>query len=195
MINTTGMIVNGLKEYKSPYDKLSRMVRDGVYIPITKGIYETDASTPGYLLAGAIYGPSYLSFEYALQHYGMIPEGVIAFTSATFGKKKKKKYENKFGVYTYRDVPDDVYHLGIEYMQEGQYSYFIASREKAICDELYKQRPVSNYSELKAMLFGDLRIDEYELEKIDPGSLEIIAGSYPSTNVKRFYRYIRRNSK
>ena len=61
--------------------------------------------------------------------------------------------------------------------------------------EYYAVAYLYEHREDADMLFGDLRIDEYELGKIDPGSLEIIAGSYPSTNVKRFYRYIRRNSK
>ncbi len=63
MIKTTGMILEELGNYRSPADKLSRLVRNGEYIPIVRGLYETEASTPGYLLAGSIYGPSYLSFE------------------------------------------------------------------------------------------------------------------------------------
>lgn len=90
MIKTTNMILEELYQYASPADKLSRMVRDGKYIPIVKGLYETQRSTPGYLLAGSIYGPSYLSFEFALAYHGLIPEAVYTFTSATFDKKKEK---------------------------------------------------------------------------------------------------------
>ena len=66
MIKTTAMILSELLQYASPADKLTRMVQQGEYIKIAKGLYETDRSTPGYLLAGSIYGPSYLSFEFAL---------------------------------------------------------------------------------------------------------------------------------
>ena len=93
-----------LSEYDSPKSKLSRMAKSGEYFPITKGIYETDRYTPAYLLAGSIYGPSCISFEYALSFYGMIPEAVYTVTSATFEKKKKKKFETAFGTFTYRDV-------------------------------------------------------------------------------------------
>lgn len=55
-------------------------------------MYETDSNTPGYLLAGSIYGPSYLSFDFALAYYDLIPERVVNYTSATFGKKKKKNF-------------------------------------------------------------------------------------------------------
>ena len=34
----------------------------------------------------------------------MIPEAVYTVTSATFEKKKKKKFETAFGTFTYRDV-------------------------------------------------------------------------------------------
>ena len=84
MLKTTGMILEELKQYASPADKLGRLVKQGKYIPIVKGLYETKSNVPGYLLAGSIYGPSYLSFEFALAYYGLIPEAVYAFTSATF---------------------------------------------------------------------------------------------------------------
>ena len=192
MIKTTAMILNELSQYASPKNRLSRMVHKGEYIQITKGLYETDRSTPGHLLAGSIYGPSYLSFEFALGYYGMIPEAVYSFTSATFEKKRKKSFETPFGTFTYRDVPSVVYSLGVDIIQEGQYSFMIASREKAICDQLYKTNPMSNYSELREFLFADLRIDASELEKINLQDLGILAERYPSTNVKRLYSLMRR---
>ena len=60
-------------------------------IKIRNGLYETEANTPSYLLAGSIYGPSYISFEYALSYYGLIPERVTTITCATFNKRKEKK--------------------------------------------------------------------------------------------------------
>lgn len=192
MIKTTAMILNELSQYASPKNRLSRMVHKGEYIQITKGLYETDRSTPGHLLAGSIYGPSYLSFEFALGYYGMIPEAVYSFTSATFEKKRKKSFETPFGTFTYRDVPSVVYSLGVDIIQEGQYSFLIASREKAICDQLYKTNPMSNYSELREFLFADLRIDASELDKINLQDLGILAERYPSTNVKRLYSLMRR---
>ncbi len=90
MIKTTSMLLEELEEYASPKSKLSRMVKRGECFPITKGLYETDPNTPPHLLAGSIYGPSYISFEFALSYYGLIPEAVYTVTCATFEKKKKK---------------------------------------------------------------------------------------------------------
>ena len=59
MIKTTAMILEEINEYASPKTKLSRMVKQGKYIPVVRGLYETDGSVPGYLLAASIYGPSY----------------------------------------------------------------------------------------------------------------------------------------
>ena len=109
MIKTTAMLLEELREYGSPKSKLARMAERGECFPITRGLYETDRNAPAYLLAGSIYGPSYISFEYALSRYGLIPEAVYAVTCATFEKKKKKKYETPFGTFTYRDVPSEAF--------------------------------------------------------------------------------------
>ena len=109
MIITNHMVKTNLFNYSNKNNKVSRDIRDGKLFKIIKGLYETDPNTSGYLLAGSIYGPSYISFEYALSYYGLIPERVSTITCATFKKKKKKKYDTDFGIFTYRDVPDIVY--------------------------------------------------------------------------------------
>ena len=55
MIKTTAILLEELNSYASPASKLSRMVKNGDYIRVVKGLYETDPTTPGYLLAGSIY--------------------------------------------------------------------------------------------------------------------------------------------
>lgn len=192
MIKTTAMILNELKEYANPADKLARLVQNGEYIKIVKGLYETDSSVPGYLLAESIYGPSYLSFEFALPYHGLIPEAVYVFTSATFEKKKKKKYVTPKGTFTYRDVPSKVYAYGVDIVQEGDYTYKIATAEKALCDQLYKMKRVANYEELQALLFDDLRMERDELRKMDKDSIAILAEKYGSTNVKKLSGYMKK---
>ncbi len=192
MIKTTGMIIDELKNYVNPADKLARLVQSGAYIKITKGLYETDSSVPGYLLAEAIYGPSYLSFEFALAYHGLIPEAVYTFTSATFEKKKKKKYDTPIGTFTYRDIPSKVYFYGVDIVREGNYSYKIATAEKALCDQMYKMKVVANYTELRELLFEDMRIEEDELRKLSVENITFLAEKYGSTNVKRLGGLLRR---
>jgi len=192
---TTDMLLEKLSTYANPKTKLSRMVKQGECFRIAKGLYETDRNAPGHLLAGSIYGPSYISFEYALGFYGLIPEAVYTITCATFEKKKKKKYETIFGTFTYRDVPSAVFPLELRLVQEGNYFYRIASPEKALCDELYTMSPVSNTRELAVMLSEDLRVEESELLKLDAEKIAILSERYHTTNVKKLVTLLRRIQK
>lgn len=193
MIITNDIAKSNLINYSNKNNKISRDIRDGKLFKIITGLYETNSNTPGYLLAGSIYGPSYISFEYALSFYGLIPERVTTVTCATFDKKKKKQYNTDFGVFTYRDVPVLVYPEEIILKEENNYSYQIATPEKALCDKLYTLTPLNNYSNLENMLFNDLRIDEEKFNKLDIEKIEKLSKLYHSTNVDLLARYIRRN--
>ena len=192
MIKTTSMLLEELSSYANPKAKLSRMVNGGEYARISKGLYETDKNVSAYLLAGSIYGPSYISFEYALGHYGLIPEAVYTVTSATFDKKKKKKYETYFGTFTYCDIPTTAFPLGINLIQDGDYFYRIAEPEKALCDKLYIMPPVPNIRELEILLTDDLRIDKDEILKLNVEKLHFLSERYKSGNVRRLGKLIRR---
>mgnify|MGYP001314848454 CR=1 FL=1 len=76
MIKTTAMLREELNSYVNPTAKIRRMADEGKLIPVVRGIYETDKNTPGHYLAPIIYGPSYLSFEFALAYHSLIPEKV-----------------------------------------------------------------------------------------------------------------------
>lgn len=193
MIVTNNMMKNELEKYSNKNNKISRDIRNGNLIKIKKGLYETNPNTAGYLLASSIYGPSYLSFEFALYYYGLIPEKVLVYTNATFGKKKKKIYDTYFGTYLYRDVPIEAYSIGIKLVEEGEYSYQIATPEKALCDKLYTLNVVKNMSELENLLFNDLRIDIEEFKNLKLYDIEEISKVYHSTNVKLLYKYMRRD--
>lgn len=192
MIKTTDMLLEELREYASPRSKLSRMAKNREIFPIVKGLYETKKGTPGIYLAGSIYGPSYVSFEYALGHYGLIPEAVYTLTCATFEKKKAKKYETPFGTFTYRDVPSEAFPLALKLVKEDGYYYRIATPEKALCDMLYTLRPTSNAAELHTMLNDDLRIEDSELKKLDAALVSELSEHYHTTNVKRLCTLLRR---
>lgn len=193
MIKTTTMLKEELKDYKAPNNKIMHMVKNNELFPIVRGLYETDRNTAGYLLAASIYNPSYLSFDYALSFYGLIPEAVYTFTSATFKKNRKRKFQTAFGTFIYRDIPADVYPLGIKILYEGDYSFLISEAEKAICDKLYTLSPVGNIKELEYVLFSDLRIDENEFDKLDKEKMIKYAGFYKSTNLNVLIKWLRRN--
>ena len=195
MIITTPMLMDKLRDYSDPAGRIMRMKRDGELYQLTRGIYETDRNTPGYCLAGAIYGPSYLSFDYALSRYGLIPEAVYTYTSATFSKKKAKEYTNAFGRFTYRDVPADAYPFGITVKEESGYICQIATPEKALCDKLYIMPPVTSQRDIEKMLFDDLRIDNTEFQKLNTDDILQIGDKYHCSNLKYLMKYLRRDAK
>lgn len=182
MIKTTSMLLQENTDYANPAAKISRMVQEGHLVQITKGLYETDRKTPGHYLAGAIYGPSYLSFEFALSWHNLIPEAVHLFTSATCGKGRKKLYDTAFGVYTYRDIPMSAFPYGICLYAENGYGFILASPEKAVCDKLFTCSPCSNRKELRQLLFDDLRIDENAFYNTNRDEMLELAGLYRTQN-------------
>ena len=193
VIITNDMAKYKLNNYSNKNNKISREIKKGKLFKIITGLYETDPNTPGYLLASSIYGPSYISFDFALSYYGLIPERVSTITCATFNKKKRKQYNTKFGVFTYKDVPSSVYPEEILLKQENNYSYQIATKEKALCDKLYSLKPLKNLSNLETMLFNDLRIDIEEFKKINIKKIEKLSNLYHSTNVALLLKCLRRN--
>jgi len=191
MIVSASMLYDQYQKYGDPAGKIMRMRKEGKIIPLTRGLYETDPEAPGQCLAGAICGPSYLSFDYALSVYGLIPEAVYVYTSATFEKKKKKEYVNKFGRYLYRDVPSEVYPMGIVIKDEDKYSYLIATPEKSLCDKLYSMPPVTSVKDMKKMLFEDLRIDEDDFSRLNFDDILQIGNGYHSNNLKYLMKYLK----
>lgn len=185
MIKTTAIMLQELNNYKNPRDKLTHMVKKKECIPVIQGLYETNPTTPGYRLANTICSPSYLSFEFALSYHGLIPEAVYNFTSATFEKKKKKEFKTPFGTFTYRDVPSAAYPYGIECVSENGYTFQIASPEKALCDELYIQSPVTSQRELKELLFDGLRIDWELFCKLNMDDILFLNSKYHCTNIQK----------
>ncbi|MDO4183563.1 MAG: hypothetical protein Q4E12_08185 [Coriobacteriia bacterium] len=191
-ILTTRMLVEQLGNYSNPKSKIARMVKAGQLTPVAHGVYETDSNVPGYCLAAIIYGPSYLSFEYALARHGLIPEAVRAYTCATTQKKKSKLYETPFGTYTYKDVPIKAFVHEVAYYQENGYAYYLASPEKALCDQLFHSTPAANQKELQALLFEDLRIDPQDLRNLNAATIEELSQLYRCRNIHKLAAIMRR---
>lgn len=194
MIISNSQYKINIANYSNKNNKISREIKNGNLFKIVNGLYETNPNTPGYLLAGSIYGPSYISFEYALAYYGLIPEKVTTITNATCEKKKKKEYHTDFGTFTYRDIPILAYPEEILLIEENNYTYQIATKEKALCDKLYTLSPLNNYKNLENMLFNDLRIDEEEFKKLDYDEIAKLNKLYHSKNIELLTKYIRRNN-
>ena len=177
------------RQGQNPAGSAGRQARTG-----RKGLVRDRCPHRREIPRGAIYGPSYLSFDYALSVHALIPEAVYGtYTSATFRKGKTKRYENAFGTFLYRDVPVAVYPLGVEIKVEGGYSYQIASPEKALCDKLYSLSPVYSVRALKELLFDDLRIDDAAFFALQKDDILQLAPLYRATNLKLLAKFINRS--
>ena len=179
-----------LSVYTRPREKVTDLLRKGVIVRVKKGLYvfgKHHAREPysREVLANLIYGPSYVSLEYALQHYGLIPEGVEAVTSITTGRSKR--FNTPVGLFTYRSVPERAYHRGIDRVElSREKSFLIAIPEKALADKLCADRGTAlrTQRDIRAYLFENLRIEEEDLGKLDPGRIAAFAKGYRSRKLK-----------
>ena len=182
------------ERYSNPRMKLSRDVKEGRFKRLKRNLYETDPSTPNYALAQAIYGPSYISFDYALSFYGMIPEFAYNVTSATCNKHKDKSFITDICTFYYSDVPAKVFPEEVISMNIQGYKFNIASREKALCDKLYKVPPVTKMNEFEELLLDDIRLDEIILSELNTDIIEHLNGMYRCRNVNMLSKYLKRTA-
>lgn len=192
MVVTTNDLREIYHDYRNIIDKIKRDADNGLLIRLNRGLYETDRYAEPAFLAGAILSPSYLSFEWALSYYDLIPERVTTITSASLNTHKTKTFFNKFGKYTYRDIKEDVFYEGLTEIENAHYHVKIATKEKALCDALSKWRVVHSIKELKILMFVDMRIDYEEFSYCDPKELIRLASLYKKSNLDLLIKLVRK---
>lgn len=191
MIYNTAALKIKYCNYSNINQKISLETSKGNLVRVKRGLYTDDLWIDAPVISNVCYSPSYISYEYALSYYGLIPERVSVYTSAVFGKKNNKRYQLNEACFEYKSIPDEVYPHGITFLKnENGITYKIATKEKALCDELYSKYPVRNISDIKMMLFEDLRIDEKELKNLDFDFIKEIAPLYHSNTLLSFVKLI-----
>ena len=185
VIRDSFQLVQELKpHYSAPKNKLISLEKQGKLFKVVKGLYETERTVSPLLLASAIYGPSYISFETALSFWALIPEKVTAVTSATFGKSKTKRFQSDFGLFLYRDIPPNAFPYEVYIRNEGERSFLIAGKEKSLCDTLYREQSLGSEKRLREHLFENLRIEETDFYSLDFTLLSELCDLYKSTNLR-----------
>ncbi|MDQ7045229.1 MAG: hypothetical protein Q9M32_04865 [Sulfurimonas sp.] len=190
-----------IKSFANVNEKISQMLKKEDIIRLKRGIYFFN---PRYQTmpvdkisaANMLYAPSYISFEYALSYYGLIPERVYEVTSATLGLKKK--YETPIGRFSYKKVSLKVFSIGVDWLYDDKLGgRLIATKEKALCDKLKSERKLGVLSQKKLWdyLLYDLRVEEYELFKLDINLLYEIAIAYNSKILKNLVLIIKKRKK
>lgn len=165
-----------LGRYKSPSMKIASMEKEGQIRRLKRGVYVADGDekipVSKELCSNHIYGPSYLSLQWALSYYGLIPEHVFSLTAVT--TKRSRDFQNDLGFFTYRQVPDDYFPIGIRPVQADGVTFLMASPEKALCDMILADLyiPSRSVTGLYRYLEEDLRFDMDELSHFDKSVLE-----------------------
>src|SRR3989338_4756706 len=73
-----------------------------LFLKIRNGLYALRSDPPQEeVIANRLYAPSYISFEYALARYGIIPESVYTVTSATTRITREFIVNNKSFTYSH----------------------------------------------------------------------------------------------
>lgn len=183
-------LLGALKAYAQPRMKISSLLAKGIIIRVKKGLYilgESQRRQPycRELLANLIYGPSYISLEYALHYHGLTPERVETVTSVTCGRSRT--FETPVGAFSYRMIPLDAFRTGMDRVElDGGRSFLIAIPEKALADRIVADRGagITTQKELHEFLLDNLRIDPAGLRGLDPARLAEIAEYYRSRRVK-----------
>ncbi len=175
---TRQLILDLLKKYKRPYDKISELVKQGKLTLVRRGVYmagdKIDVKKPEpFLLANHLMGPSYISFESALSFWGLIPEKVFEITSAT--TEKTAVYKTPAGRFSYIKIELPYYAFGIQQLALTPTQHvLIATPEKALCDKIITTSGLllRSAKQTKEFLIDDLRIEKEMLRNLNIKKIE-----------------------
>ena len=198
---TTSMMMGLFSNYSDPRKKIHSLVKSGFLQAIKQGVFlvSEDLGLRPYskeVLANLIYGPSYISLETALSHYGFIPEKVTTTTSVCFGRNKY--FTTPVGDFKYSHVKDSIYSHGVQQHEifENIFCQY-ASPEKALLDFIYlrefkgqfrKSQPYFEY------IVNSFRLDLEAVGKIiSLKKINDLAQFYPHQHIQWFASELTRN--
>jgi len=184
------ILLDVLRAYDQPRAKIKAWLKNKTLIRVKKGLYvfgEQWSRKPfsREVLANLIYGPSYISLDYALQYYGLIPERVEMVTSCTPGRART--FVTPVGRFLYRQIPPAAYAMGVDRLtQDHGRAFLIAVPEKALADKLVADRgaDLSTPEDVRSYVLNHLRVSPAGLKKMKKSLLAAIAKAYGSRRVR-----------
>lgn len=121
-------------KYKAKYF-LEKESNGGLFLRLKRGLYSLKTDLPSEEeLANRLYRPSYISFEYALASYNILPEMTYSVTSATTKPTRTFTVNNK--AFSYFTIKKEAY-TGYILLKREEKSFLMATPEKALVDYLY----------------------------------------------------------
>lgn len=183
-----GALVSCFPNLSSPEKKILALEKSGELIRLKRGLYVVNEQVSGKpidsrLCANHIYGPSYVSMQWALRWYGLIPERVFTMTSVT--TKRTRMFDTGIGSFSYFQVPPNYFPIGVQMNEANGCNSLIASPEKALCDTILSDNYVPEQSliRLAKYLEEDLRFDTDALKDFDASIIEACANAGRKTAI------------
>lgn len=156
---------SGIKSPSTLHRLANGLVSSGILGKLERGKYFLDDQRiSDFVKANIFYSPSYVSFESALNHHGILSQFPHETTSATPKKSKSKIVGDK--LYSYTKIKKSLFW---GYLKQG--NYLIAEPEKALLDQLY----------LHAKGLKGESIDEYDYERLNMSVFWKYAKLFPQT--------------
>jgi hypothetical protein len=191
-------LMDAVRGYEQPRDKISGLLRKGYIVRVKKGLYVFGNSFQRSpysreVMANLIYGPSYISLEYAMQYHGLIPERVEVVTSVTTGRSRK--FTTPVGGFSYRMIPLSAFRCGMDRIEldDGR-AFLMATPEKALSDKLVSLRGAGMTTQkgIYQLLIEDMRISTDSIISLNPERIMAMADSYRSRRLTLLARLIER---
>ncbi len=129
-----------LRGYQRPDAKIRSLIDKGFLIRLQRSTFTFGpAANRGLIarevLANIMYRPSYISLDYALSYYQLIPEAVRAVTNIS--TKRNRTFNTPLGVFSYQYQKPEFFKIGFTQIKIGEHRRaLIATPEKSLLDKI-----------------------------------------------------------
>ena len=149
-------LILGVEDQRNLFLIIRKLISSGWLIKIERNKYKINSRpVHDFEIANFLYQPSYISFESALNYWGILSQFPFEITSATLKISRTKINEKK--VFSFTRV-DKKYYSGFVKVD----GFLIASPEKALFDQAY----------LWTKGLKQLNWDEYDLSRVKKAELK-----------------------
>jgi len=195
---STSAVASLFSNLKAENQKVRNLEMSGEIIRLKKGLYVVNPEVSRVplsteLIANHLYAPSYVSMQTALRYYGLIPEAV--YTTQSMAMKHSRSFDTPLGRFDYQMITREAFTVGITYVNKQNYSFLIATPEKALCD-LIANSPKVNLRYLKDVetyLEYDIRMDIEDFKIMDMAIFENYAQvGKKAPSIKTIIKYLKK---